>query len=126
MYPPCRTPRGPPPRPGARNGKGSKISNFSETGFIFRWCAVCAAGYVPLSWPGPAGGGRLQASAAAGLTAPVRSPPSTVNSHCRVGSLRLGAAGEERPAASSKYRINPWTRQVADVGGGAAVCSDNP
>ena len=64
---------------------------FFVGGFICRWCAVYAAGYVPLSWPRPAGGARLQASAAAGLTAPVRSPPSTVNSRCRWGPCGWGA-----------------------------------
>jgi len=60
--------------------------------YILRWCAVSAAGYVPLSWPGPAGGARLQAGAAAGLTEPVRSPPSTANSPCRWGPSGWGPA----------------------------------
>ncbi|KAG2574685.1 hypothetical protein PVAP13_7KG339770 [Panicum virgatum] len=63
------------------------------TAFLLRkWCAVYAAGYVPLSWPGPAGGARPQAGAAAGLTEPVRSPPSTANSPCRWGPSGWGPA----------------------------------
>ena len=53
-------------------------------------------------WGPPAGQCSCWAHRARALTALNSQQP------LQVGSLRLGAAGEERPASSSKYRINPW------------------